>query len=488
MKRERVPVSVNSAAFREVMRRMEEKKQDSKQKKRVDKKPERFQTPVQLWNGAWSNRRCFIVGGGSSLTGFDFSRLDNDLVIAVNAAYIDTNPDIIFGMDRRFFQWANSGTFGDEALSKWKNTKALKVRLIMNDGDYGDMIKLKCMGTDGLSENLEHGLFHGKNSGYGALNLAYCLGANPIYLLGFDMDNYNRKNYHDHYIPGNMKEFPDAFENNKNKILAKTKVINLNPDSNLKCFEFGDFKDLEFKKKEIEIIEDNETIIHKDVGYNRDWVLVSLYTRDTPYEQEVENLKRSLKWQKINSCIFGEPAMGSWRRNLDHKSNVILKAMKMFPDKDIVFVDADAIVKENPVLFDKLSNEKKYHIAPCYHEYRNSIEGGSLLSGTLWIRNNARGKEIVTKWHKIGTNRTEIRHQHCLTLALQEKNKVEERIKIFRLPIEYTFIFDYSYKRRIERPVIIHYQAHRKFRSKMGDVKLLDSDFTIDSEVYKNGV
>jgi hypothetical protein len=161
--------------------------------------------------------------------------------------------------------------------------------------------------------------------------------------------------------------------------------------------------------------------------------------------------------------------------------------MKMFPDKDIVFVDADAIVKENPLLFDKLSSEKKHHVAACYHEYRESLSGGSLLSGTLWIRNNSRGKEIITKWNDIGLAKPEIRHQHCLTLAIQEKNKTVERIKVFRLPVEYTFIFDYNYQRKIERPVIIHYQASRRFKDKVGVSKLLDSNFTIDSEIYKKG-
>jgi len=46
--------------------------------------------------GIWKGRRCFIVGGGTSLKGFDFSQLRGELVIAVNRA-MEYVPDTARG-------------------------------------------------------------------------------------------------------------------------------------------------------------------------------------------------------------------------------------------------------------------------------------------------------------------------------------------------------------------------------------------------------
>lgn len=47
-----------------------------------------------------------------------------------------------------------------------------------------DLIHIRHIQKDGLGKN---GIATGGNSGYQAVNLAYLLGANPIYMLGFDM-------------------------------------------------------------------------------------------------------------------------------------------------------------------------------------------------------------------------------------------------------------------------------------------------------------
>ena len=40
--------------------------------------------PNTLEDDTWKGRRCFIIGGGPSLRGFDFSSLKGELVIGVN--------------------------------------------------------------------------------------------------------------------------------------------------------------------------------------------------------------------------------------------------------------------------------------------------------------------------------------------------------------------------------------------------------------------
>ena len=90
---------------------------------------------------------------------------------------------------------------------------------------------------------MQEGICHGDNSGYAALNLAVCLGANPIYLLGFDCKHENgRSHWHDGHIQKQEEERAKKWVKRFNvaaETLAPTKlqVVNLNPDSALECFE-----------------------------------------------------------------------------------------------------------------------------------------------------------------------------------------------------------------------------------------------------------
>jgi len=52
-------------------------------------------------------------------------------------------------------------------------------------------------------------------------------------------------------------------------------------------------------------------------------------------------------------------------------------------------------------------------------------------------------------------------------MAIQELNKHSEIIKVYKLPFEYTCIFDYA-KARYLQPVIEHFQASRRLRRKVG--------------------
>jgi hypothetical protein len=76
------------------------------------------------------------------------------------------------------------------------------------------------------------------------------LGADPIYLLGFDcsIGKDGEKHYHSGYQHGSnpdaMNIFRRAFEAGAAMLEGRAKVVNLNPDSALRCFEFGNVDDV----------------------------------------------------------------------------------------------------------------------------------------------------------------------------------------------------------------------------------------------------
>lgn len=215
-----------------------------------------------LRDGSWTGERCFIIAGGPSLTGFDFERLrGKGRVIAINRAFeFAPFADVLFFMDNRFYMLYHSARDASSA-EKWKAFPGIKVFLNMSGRKYEDVYSVRKLGKTGLSNSLRTGIFHGNNSGVGAINLAYCMGANPIYLLGYDCKfDGNKSHFHSGYTvkqhEGSVRSFAKEFAR-LDRYLRRTKarVINLNPQSGCKAFPFGNLE---------EVLNDRET--REDLG------------------------------------------------------------------------------------------------------------------------------------------------------------------------------------------------------------------------------
>jgi len=227
-----------------------------------------------LPDGAWENKPCFIVGGGPSLRDFDWSLLKGYRTIGVNRAYEKYDPTIIFSMDTRFLRWILDGIYGPEAKMKFERSKAYKVWLCTYRARLPEeifIVKVYRNYTKGFKAfnfSMSEGLGHGNNSGYAALNLACCLRANPIYLLGFDMRHEKKRREEQpeserveflnkranekrdrsvmtHWHSGHPRPQTQMILNNFIKYFTevapkiereKISVVNLCPNSKLECF------------------------------------------------------------------------------------------------------------------------------------------------------------------------------------------------------------------------------------------------------------
>ena len=205
---------------------------------------------------SWKGKPCIIVGGGPSLSDFDWELLHGWRVIGINRVYEEFDPTIIFSMDTRFLRWILDGQYGEEAREKFMASKAYKVWLCTYNCTLPpEIFIVKVWGNYSrgfhvFPETMRNGIGHGNNSGYGALNLAVCLGANPIYLLGYDMgyrkgDPVDAMKRRTHWHNGHPQPHkPDTVNRfiryfgvaaGKAKEL-KIDIINLNPESMLRCF------------------------------------------------------------------------------------------------------------------------------------------------------------------------------------------------------------------------------------------------------------
>lgn len=160
---------------------------------------------MKLVEGAWSKQPCYIVGGGASLSAFDFSLLSaKKNKIAINRAWKDVyNADIWFSEDLRVITdlWGK-----DPLFQAFKGTKVLHA--------LAHGFKEQALSVDPTihvierkredkywSKRFRDGLSMSSCSGVGAINMACILDADPIYLLGFDCrsDGQMVQNYHNEY-------------------------------------------------------------------------------------------------------------------------------------------------------------------------------------------------------------------------------------------------------------------------------------------------
>lgn len=152
-----------------------------------------------LSDGAWRGRRCFVVGGGPSLRGFDFGRLAGELVIACNVAALERPPPTIAVSICHRFMRAIAATD-----PRWAASPATKILLDPPpDVDEATVPHVRIGNCgDTWGRTIEGGLCQGPQTGHAAANLADILGASPIYLLGMDCrteDDGATANYHTEY-------------------------------------------------------------------------------------------------------------------------------------------------------------------------------------------------------------------------------------------------------------------------------------------------
>lgn len=204
--------------------------------------------PIWQPTKMWLNQEAFIIGGGPSLRGFDWSLLHGENTIGCNNAFrlgYDVCKICIF-VDDKFIYEPNGMPrrgFYDE-LAKFPglvvtNNPALRI----HSEPWLMWMPRKATGLhlDALGYNY--------NCGASAINLALLLGATTIYLLGFDMhlDAAGNPNYHNYIIdkPSSCvyERMLSAFTYVGHSLAEKfpgCSVYNINKDSNLLTFPILD--------------------------------------------------------------------------------------------------------------------------------------------------------------------------------------------------------------------------------------------------------
>ena len=189
--------------------------------------------------------------------------------------------------------------------------------------------------------------------------------------------------------------------------------------------------------------------------------VVAFYTCGTPYEREVEKLRRSVETLGLEHSIVGVADLGSWEANTHYKARFIRDMRSAHRGEPLLYVDADAIVRLPPVWL----RDAEADVAVRFQDF--PYRKDECLSGTIYFGDGAIVDELIERWIALNDaapaqrGRPTTYEQENLRRAIQTFG---EALRVANLPPEYCFIFDTM--RRIypdARPVVEHFQASRRF-------------------------
>lgn len=200
---------------------------------------------------------------------------------------------------------------------------------------------------------------------------------------------------------------------------------------------------------------DSETSSGATVTHNTEigWQGVTFYTPD--YEDVALRLGQSCQAHGVPMRLEHMESTGSWVANCALKPLAIQRAMSAFR-KPIVWIDADAVVRGYPNLFDRLVGSD-YDFA-CHFRTHNPKRERELLSGTLFFNTTKNSMRLIDRWVAQQDKCKDHWDQHTLHHVVKQMPE----LKVFELPASYTQIFDTM--KHNGTPVIEHFQESRKHK------------------------
>jgi hypothetical protein len=199
--------------------------------------------------------------------------------------------------------------------------------------------------------------------------------------------------------------------------------------------------------------------------------IVSFYTLETPYAAEADTLRASLDALGITHySITGCPNRGSWDLNTKWKPMVILKALND-SDDDVLYVDADATFHAVPDLSFCAGVDLAAHLMDkAFWGQDTSKRRYSLMSGTLYVGNTDRARELMLLW--AAENKLEPKRWDQQTLETVLKydpmngSITRKDVAFANLPCQYCAIDKTMHG--IDDAVIRHHQASRRLKRRIG--------------------
>jgi hypothetical protein len=177
-------------------------------------------------------------------------------------------------------------------------------------------------------------------------------------------------------------------------------------------------------------------------------LFISFYT--PIYRSEADGLLATLAAFGLSADVRLVESQGSWVRNCARKADFIAEMMDEYPGRPLVWLDADARVRQWPELL--------FHL-DC--DFAAHWKGGTeLLSGTLYFGGTDAARRLVQPWAAMCRADPDVWDQKHLQRVVGNA----DGLRVDTLPAPYVLIFDLM--KDEGPPVIEHLQASRKLKDR----------------------
>ena len=179
------------------------------------------------------------------------------------------------------------------------------------------------------------------------------------------------------------------------------------------------------------------------------YVACAFYTPN--YLPQILSLKASLEAHGINHFLKRYNSRGGWEANTRMKPVFVDYCLTKFADTDIVYLDADAVVRKPLTEFDNMVSD----VMMLFHPTKASGKWYLRISaGTVAVRNTPGGRKFAKLW-KAGEAKATASTVDEDLVYMAFDNMAGVSITV--LPLDYYKIFDAPG----ENPTIEHFQASR---------------------------
>ena len=180
----------------------------------------------------------------------------------------------------------------------------------------------------------------------------------------------------------------------------------------------------------------------------RKYIVCAFYTDS--YASEVASLEMSVKQFGLEFCKERYESRGYWEANTRIKPEFLLKCLLNFPGRDVVYLDADSVLRSHPYFFDSFDGDVGVYAAEAAgftHKF---------LTGTLYLKNSSAVHEFLRLWASSqGSKATDVDQD-----GFQRAINASPQLKVVPLPAGYTKIFD---RDDMQGTVVVeHFQASRQ--------------------------
>jgi hypothetical protein len=184
---------------------------------------------------------------------------------------------------------------------------------------------------------------------------------------------------------------------------------------------------------------------------NVPYVVCAFHTDDEIYNAEIGRLRASLETFELPHEIRTIKSGHRWKDVCRMKPQFIADMLSSNGGKDVLYLDADAVVLQHPTLFDHFAGDLGVVLRPP----------GELFASTIYVKNSHYGLSLVAEWIQELNKDTKSIDQTLLQRVVDRRMSAGG---IVSLPWTYA----HKFAERDSGAVIGQYQASRKVRAKAG--------------------